>query len=91
VHEHRPQVDIDKIATGEHWYGTQALALNLIDEIITSDDYLLQKSIDWDIYEVNYKISETLSDKISNFFHNFTSRLLSNVWRFLKLNSQSKL
>jgi len=37
VHEHRPQLDIDKIATGEHWYGSQALALNLIDEIMTSD------------------------------------------------------
>lgn len=82
VHEHRPQLDIDKIATGEHWYGTQALALNLIDEIITSDDYLLQKSEDRDIYEVNYNISQTLTDKISNFVHGFTTQLISKLWRF---------
>ncbi len=75
VLEQRPQLDIEKIATGEHWYGSQALALNLIDEIITSDEYLFQKSDTHDIYEVSYCISETLSDKITNFFHNFTSKL----------------
>ncbi|UQZ25756.1 S49 family peptidase [Actinobacillus pleuropneumoniae] len=30
-----------KIATGEHWFGKQALALDLVDEINTSDDLLL--------------------------------------------------
>lgn len=79
VVEQRPQLNIEKIATGEHWYGTQALALNLIDEIITSDDYLLQKSANSDIYEVNYNIAETLSDKISNFFHGFTTKILNTL------------
>lgn len=80
VVEHRPQLDIEKLATGEHWYGQQAIALNLVDELMTSDDFLLAKSENMDIYEVTYVINETLTDKISTFFHGFTMKLLNNVW-----------
>jgi serine protease SohB len=66
VSEHRPIVDIDKVATGEHWYGSQALSLKLIDHISTSDDYLLEKSSDVDIYELNYTTKKTLGEKISH-------------------------
>lgn len=38
VAQHRPQVDIATVSTGEWWYGRQALQLNLVDELITSDD-----------------------------------------------------
>ena len=65
---HRPNLDIHKIATGEHWYGSEALHLNLVDELITSDDYLLNRSAESDIYEITYVISETLKDKISHLF-----------------------
>lgn len=40
VREHRPSLDIDKVATGEHWFGLKAKELGLVDEIQTSDDYL---------------------------------------------------
>lgn len=66
VHEHRPQLDIDKIATGEHWYGQKAKELHLIDEIKTSDDYLLEASTHSDVYEVYYTIKKTWTDKISS-------------------------
>jgi serine protease SohB len=75
VEDNRPQLDIEKVATGEHWYGSQALQLNLIDEIITSDDYLLNKNESTDIYEVRYVIPESLSDKISGFLHGFSTKL----------------
>lgn len=66
VKKARPQLDLDKVATGEHWYGTQALNLNLIDEIITSDDYLLSRFETHDIYELGYvKESKGLVQKIS--------------------------
>lgn len=68
VSEHRPALDMHKIATGEHWYGAQALDLHLIDDIITSDDYLLNRSTGSDIYAVTYVINETLKDKISHLF-----------------------
>jgi serine protease SohB len=38
VTAHRPELDIDKVATGEHWFGTQAKKLGLVDELQTSDD-----------------------------------------------------
>ena len=41
--EYRPQLDIEKVATGEHWLAKQAIELNLADELTTSDDYLLQQ------------------------------------------------
>ena len=75
VSEHRTQVDIDALATGEHWYGSQALGLKLVDEIITSEDYLLTKSKTHDIYEIEYVIQESLSSKLSHFFSEFCVKL----------------
>jgi serine protease SohB len=65
VVEYRPQLNIDKVATGEHWYGSHALALNLVDELMTSDDYLLKAKDSSDIYQVTYTCKKTLADKIS--------------------------
>lgn len=81
VHEHRPILDIEKLATGEHWYGTQAVDLKLIDELMTSDDYLLSKHETTDIYDVSYVFSETLADKLSNILHGVTSRLLQRFFK----------
>ena len=66
VTENRPALDIEKVATGEHWFGTRALALRLIDELKTSDDYLLDRSRDADIYEVKYRRRQSLSDRLSH-------------------------
>ncbi|MFA0683529.1 protease SohB, partial [Vibrio splendidus] len=38
IRDHRPALDLEKVATGEHWFGTQAHELGLVDEISTSDD-----------------------------------------------------
>ncbi len=65
ITENRPIVDIQQVATGEHWYGTQALKLKLIDEITTSDDYLLNASKDADVYEVSYTTKKGLMEKLS--------------------------
>jgi serine protease SohB len=66
VTENRPVLDIDKVATGEHWYGTHALSLRLIDEIKTSDDYLMERAKDADLYEIKYRRRQTLSDRLSS-------------------------
>lgn len=54
VLEHRPQVEIEQVATGEHWHGARALELKLVDELRTSDDYLLVASESRELYEVRY-------------------------------------
>ena len=76
VSQNRPQVAIDKIATGEHWYAQQALDLNLVDEIKTSDDYILEKSQNQSVFEISYVIQETLKEKISNALHRSVLKLL---------------
>ena len=61
----RPQVDIERIATGEHWFGQTALLLNLVDALGTSDDYLFKQSVHRDIKEVSFSVKKTLKDKIA--------------------------
>lgn len=43
VKKNRPNIDIDKIATGQVFSGQEALDLKLIDELSTSSDYLLKQ------------------------------------------------
>lgn len=66
VQRFRPQLDLAKVATGEYWYGEQALNLNLVDELRTSDDYLLSLSEKHQIIQVKFSQKESLSDKISS-------------------------
>jgi serine protease SohB len=54
VRSHRPDVDIERVSTGEHWYGLQALDLKLVDAVRTSDDYLRDASATADLYELTY-------------------------------------
>ncbi|MGH8501547.1 MAG: protease SohB [Gammaproteobacteria bacterium] len=56
IRTHRSGVDIDKVATGEHWYGTRAIDLGLVDELRTSDDYLLAASQSRDLYQVKFAV-----------------------------------
>lgn len=64
VTAHREELDIEQVATGEHWYGQQALELKLIDELMTSDDYLLEKSKDSNIFEIQYKLKPKLGKRL---------------------------
>lgn len=64
IQQHRPNVDINQIATGEHWYGTTALNLNLVDRLQTSDDYLLSASKHAPIYEVCYMHKKSLGKRL---------------------------
>lgn len=65
VVDNRPRLDIEKVATGEHWYGTRALELGLIDAIQTSDDYLLQANEARDIYGIHHKKPKSLVERLS--------------------------
>jgi len=54
VGQRRPQVELERVATGEVWYGSRAVALKLVDDISTSDDYLVQASAERDVFEVHW-------------------------------------
>ena len=61
---HRPQLDVERVATGEYWYGARALELGLIDEIRTSDDFLAEEAVESDLYKVSYKRRLPLPERI---------------------------
>jgi len=64
IRELRPQVDLAQVATGEHWYGARALELNLIDEIGTSDDFLIAAAETADLYHLSYKRQRKLIERV---------------------------
>lgn len=64
IAELRPVVDLERVATGEHWYGSRALELNLIDEIGTSDDYLLKAAESADLYRLSHKRPRRLLERM---------------------------
>ncbi|MGC3874341.1 protease SohB [Halomonas sp. GXIMD04776] len=43
VSERRPELDIEAVATGEIWYGSEAVKNGLIDDLGTSEAYLLER------------------------------------------------
>lgn len=61
---HRPNLEMAQVATGEHWYGTRALELGLIDEISTSDDYLLEASKKLRLYEITYSAKKSVAERL---------------------------
>lgn len=64
--EHRSSLDLSAVATGEHWYGRRALELKLVDELSTSDDYLLKNLKSHDIYSIEYKQRRPLSERLGD-------------------------
>ncbi len=62
--DHRPQVDVDTVATGEHWYGAKALEMKLVDEIASSDDWLLAAAREREVYQVTYKRRRNFSERM---------------------------
>lgn len=55
VKTNRPTLDIDTVATGETWFGENALKKGLCDEIKTQDDVLLEFVDDgYDVYFIQY-------------------------------------
>ena len=75
--QHRPDVDIVKVSTGESWPGTRALERKLVDELKTSDDYLLENSKHADIYEISYVSKKSLIEKIG-----FQFQRLVDKWQY---------
>lgn len=75
ISRHRPKVDIEKVATGEHWFATQGIELGLVDELCTSDDYLLKASEESDVYMISYQTRKSLLKKLGNATENLMTNL----------------
>lgn len=66
IKHHRPHVDVDAVATGEYWPARRALELNLVDQLSTSDDYLLEACKEADVFELKYVFKKNLTEKLAN-------------------------
>lgn len=84
VKENRPSVDIDQVATGEHWYGARALEHGLIDGLQTSDDYLLSLIENADVYSVKYVRRHKLGERLGLGSEEMLDRLLMRWWARLR-------
>ena len=76
VTTNRPIIDIDTLATGETWYGTRAKEMRLVDEIITSDDYLLAESHKNNIFKIEYQRKKSLVEKFTQTMQKTMTQLL---------------
>jgi len=81
LQRYRPQLDMDKVATGEHWFGEQAVDLGLVDELQTSDDLLMQLADEADLYEVRYSRKQPMSKRITLAFESALDRVLERAER----------
>lgn len=88
VKHERPIVDIEKVSTGEYWFGTRAKDLALVDKLKTSDDYLLEKVKEADLYEVKQVEKKSLGDKFSGFLQNVSEKVFVS-WQ--TKNNESRL
>jgi serine protease SohB len=64
VTSHRPQLNIEEVATGEIWFGQRALGKSLVDELMTSDEYISNACEKSNVFEVKYKIKKSLPEKL---------------------------
>ncbi|WP_182406433.1 protease SohB [Psychrobacter sp. GP33] len=64
VNRYRGMLDLDKVATGEHWYGEDAVHLNLVDRLQTSDSYLLELMENHDVYALHSRQKPTFAEKL---------------------------
>ncbi|KMV35632.1 protease SohB [Franconibacter pulveris] len=77
----RPSLDINEVATGEHWYGLQAQEKGLVDEIRTSDDLILQQMPQKEVVSVRYTRRKKLMDKFTGSAARSLDRLLLRWWQ----------
>ena len=64
VNRYRSVLDVEKVATGEHWYGEDALHLNLVDKLQTSDSYILELMENRDVYALHSRQKPTFAEKL---------------------------
>ena len=63
VSSQRPQLEIEDIATGDTWYGSEALENKLVDAVMTSDAYLVSHYDNADVIQVTYKQPKGMAER----------------------------
>ena len=77
----RPVLDIDRVATGEYWYGSQALENKLIDALGTSDDIIIGRMEQFNVVNVRYTRRKKLMDRFTQSAADSAARQLLKLWQ----------
>ena len=80
VRDNRRGLEVEKVATGEHWFGTQAKELGLVDDIMTSDELLQLRKDTQDIYQVSWEIRQKLGERLGFSVESALQRVVEKVW-----------
>ena len=80
VTEQRPGLDIDKVATGEHWLGRRAKDLGLCDILVTSDDYLLEANERAELVGVRFVTPKRLASRLAESLAVFADGAEAALW-----------
>lgn len=81
VQQMRPQLDIEQVATGEHWYGSQALEKGLVDVVGTSDALLLGLIESHEVIGLRYQQRKKLMDRFTGSAAESMDRLMMRWWQ----------
>jgi len=80
VMQHRPGLDIEQVATGESWFGQRALDRSLVDELMTSDEYIAGACDASDVFEVRYVERKPLTQRLGIVLQDAADGLLMRWW-----------
>jgi len=64
VKAHRPKLDVERVATGEHWLARRGLELGLVDQLATSDEYLVGRALENNVYQVTFERARSLRERL---------------------------
>lgn len=80
IKTNRPQVDVDKIGTGEVWTAAEALDMKLVDGIRVSDEYVLEQITVANVYNVYTPETKSKLDKILETVFGVMARQVKAFW-----------
>jgi serine protease SohB len=64
VAERRPGLDVEAVATGETWYGREALTRGLVDALGTSEAYLMERMKEARVIRLRLEPRRRLADRV---------------------------
>jgi serine protease SohB len=80
VKQHRAGLDVDAVATGEYWHGERARDLGLVDRILASDDYILAKLEEADVFALTCFLPRPWRERLASTASLAAEKLLLRLW-----------
>lgn len=75
IARYRPRIVMDRVATGEHWLGERARELDLVDEVRTSDDFLLERRETMELVGLRFQRRQRLRRRLSLVLESLLGRI----------------